>query len=257
MTNKIPANEQQQIQTEIHALEKRLKKYPPGEIVFYKNAKYFSPFYLHNNIREYLPKSKRALITQLVEKSYWYARIEDLQNHLSLLKLQSELNTTSFSHTERLLDDPCFAPYLSSLFSLSDELSAWASEDFPSDPPFPEKRIHNTAANIKVRSKSEVLITNALYTHQIPFRYECMITLGFHKLHPDFTIRHPATGKIYLWEHYGTADDPRYMNDSLDKQKLYIANGFIPSTNLILTYETQNTPLTMDTIERVIREYFL
>ena len=100
-------------------------------------------------------------------------------------------------------------------------------------------------------------ITNALYTHQIPFRYECMITLGFHKLHPDFTIRHPATGKIYLWEHYGTADDPRYMNDSLDKQKLYIANGFIPSTNLILTYETQNTPLTMDTIERVIREYYL
>jgi len=62
------------------------------------------------------------------------------------------------------------------------------------------------------RYKSEVFIDMALFTNNIPFRYECALELGHSTLYPDFTIRHPKTGEICYWEHFGLMDDPSYRN---------------------------------------------
>lgn len=35
-------------------------------------------------------------------------------------------------------------------------------------------------------------------------------------IHPDFTVRHPITGKRIYWEHFGMMDDQEYRNDGFE-----------------------------------------
>ena len=38
---------------------------------------------------------------------------------------------------------------------------------------------------------------------------------------------------------------------------MYCENGIIPGINLILTYETKENPLSIDQVEKIVKEYFL
>lgn len=96
-----------------------------------------------------------------------------------------------------------------------------------------------------------------LYINQIPFRYECSLTLGETTLFPDFTIRHPQTGDIYYWEHFGLMDKPIYIQNTYSKLQLYTSHGIIPTIQLITTYETKDYPMDVDTINKIIQHYFL
>ena len=96
-----------------------------------------------------------------------------------------------------------------------------------------------------------------LYQNQIPYRYECGLQLGEHIIYPDFKIKHPFSGKPYYWEHFGQMDIPEYYNKACTKMQLYISNGYIPSINLITTFETQKHPLVAEDINRIIQTYFL
>ena len=113
------------------------------------------------------------------------------------------------------------------------------------------------ASDLKVRSKSEAMIAMLLHLNAIPYRYECALSLGGVTLFPDFTIRHPGTGALYYWEHFGLMDDPTYAKNAGSKLSLYAANGIIPSVHLITTYETKAYPLSAGMIEHLISYYFL
>lgn len=53
-------------------------------------------------------------------------------------------------------------------------------------------------------------------------------------------------------------DDPKYVSESVCRKiKLYSDNGIIPSVNMIFTFETKSHPLSIETVEQIIREYFL
>lgn len=43
----------------------------------------------------------------------------------------------------------------------------------------------------------------------------------------------------------------------VQKLRIYLQNGYIPTVNLILTFETRQVPLGYDTVFRVIRDYFM
>ena len=101
------------------------------------------------------------------------------------------------------------------------------------------------------------MIDMFLYTSQIPFRYECALHLEDTTVFPDFTIRHPKTGALFYWEHFGRMDDPSYYKDVFSKLQLYTSHGIIPSINLITTYETKENPLSSEVIEKIIEHYFL
>ena len=48
-----------------------------------------------------------------------------------------------------------------------------------------------------------------------------------------------------------------HIANACNKIKLYCRNGIVPSVNLILTYETKESPLDIETIEQMIKEYFV
>jgi hypothetical protein len=65
-----------------------------------------------------------------------------------------------------------------------------------------EGRIHRTLADVMVRSKSEVIISNMLFEREIPFEYEKPLYAPDGSFYlPDFTIL--WRGERFFWEHLG------------------------------------------------------
>ena len=73
-------------------------------------------------------------------------------------------------------------------------------------------------------------------------------------VYPDFTILSKRIGKIIYWEHAGRMDDSYYVNDFVKKLNTYVMNGLLPGKDVILTYETQNNPLEIGVVKRMIKE---
>lgn len=94
------------------------------------------------------------------------------------------------------------------------------------------------------------------YDKNIPFRYEAVLELGGIILYPDFTIKHPYTGEIIYWEHFGMMDNQTYSRNTANKLSTYISNGIIPSINLITTYETSKEPLNFNTVKKLVEMHF-
>lgn len=152
---------------------------------------------------------------------------------------------------------PEYRELLKDYFKPVDEaMEQWSNEPYEKNPKYPEDLIHQSTSGNYVRSKSESLIDTMLYMKGIPFRYECALELGDTIIYPDFTIRHPKTGKLYYWEHFGRMDKTDYAQNAFSKQRLYAAHGIIPSHQLITTYETKEKPLSSSEIEKVIEYYF-
>lgn len=123
--------------------------------------------------------------------------------------------------------------------------------------PHPENLIYKNISGNTLRSKSEMMIDLCLYMHKIPYQYECPLQLGTATLYPDFTLRHPETGKYFYWEHFGLMDNPKYIDTTFSKLRLYTCQGIIPGIQLITTYETKENPLNTEVIEKIIEHYFL
>lgn len=140
---------------------------------------------------------------------------------------------------------------------MSKELSDWTFAPFEQSSKFPEQLVHKSPSGHFVRSKSEAMIDTLLYLKKLPFRYECALHLDNVTLYPDFTIRHPKSGKTFYWEHFGLMDDPNYSKNAYFKLQTYTSHGIIPSIHLITTYETKEHPLTSDFIEKILQYYFL
>ena len=51
-------------------------------------------------------------------------------------------------------------------------------------------------------------------------------------------------------------DAPEYVKKAIDKLKKYFTNGLIPGYNLILTFESSDSPLDFETVNFTIKQYF-
>ena len=152
-----------------------------------------------------------------------------LRHHKNISNRAESMVAEMSGYQELLL--PYFKP-------ISEELNDWEKQDYNSNKKYPEQLIHKASNGKLVRSKSEVLIDMALYTNRIPFRYECELQMGDSIIYPDFTIRHPKTGEVYYWEHFGMMGDIFYIKNACAKMQLYATNGITPGIDLIMTFET-------------------
>ena len=134
-------------------------------------------------------------------------------------------------------------------------IAAWESYEYEPKAFREDGPVHYTQKHERVRSKSEVLIANALYQAKIPYRYECPLRLGDHVIHPDFTILRMRDRKEVYWEHLGLIDDAEYRNHVLRRIREYEKNGIFPGTRLILTTETFRAPFHLGIAESMIGEY--
>lgn len=246
-----------QLDAKIKSLQSQLSAFPEGKLFCTCNGKYQKWYQSNGHNHIYIPKKKRQLAQELAAKKYVSLLIEDLQNEKNAINFY--LKHHKSGNAEQLFEDE--SPYRELLLPFftpnSEEICQWMNEIYEKKSDYPEQLIYKTGSGNFVRSKSEVMIDMFLYINKIPFRYECALKLKSVTIYPDFTIKHPKTGEIYYWEHFGLMDDPSYYKNAYTKMQLYTSNGIIPSINLITTYETKANPLNPDMIQKIIEHYFL
>lgn len=125
-----------------------------------------------------------------------------------------------------------------------------------------EGLIHRTAAGVAVRSKSEVIVADALTAAGHFYHYEAPLTLSGHTRYPDFTINDEVSGRTVYWEHLGMLENERYRRDWERKLAWYRAGGVLPDTEgagpkgiLVTTTESSTAGFDSATVQAIIRKH--
>lgn len=249
--------ERHRLDEQMKLIEAQLEQLPDGKLICKRNEKRYKWYCNKDGKLTYIPKKERKFAEALAAKKYLEHLHEDLLHEKNAIEFY--IRHHKEGNAERMLTQmPEYQELLNPYFKVqSEELYEWQKSPYDYNKKYSENLKHKTASGNVVRSKSEVLIDMALYKYKIPFRYEAPLALGDEIFYPDFTIRHPHTGKEYYWEHFGKMDDKKYANNAISKLRFYVEHGIIPGIQLITTYETAEKPLSLETIEGVIKEYFM
>ena len=120
-----------------------------------------------------------------------------------------------------------------------------------------DKEIYSLGGT-RVRSKSEGDLDDMFADLGVPKRYEYPVILWDGRvIYPDFMLLNVRTRKEYLWEHLGSVDDPAYMRRNTDRINDLIMSGWIPGDNLIISMESDVTPLNINIAKEVARKVLL
>jgi len=250
--------EAKRLQKRISQLDTQIRKLPEGKLYCSRDGEGFK-WHQHTEEKDYhLGRKKRRLLEAMAKKTYLTLLKEDLEHEKRAIDFYLRHHKPRPWKSERLTTEkPQYQELLLPVFeSKNQKFQEWVNSPYQTNPTNKEQLIHDTPTNIKVRSKSEALIAMVLHNNQIPWRYECELQLGTHTYYPDFTILHPKTGEIFYWEHWGMIDTPSYSQYAFNKMQIYSSHGIYPSFQLITTYETKDSPLTLNTIEKIIKDNF-
>ena len=241
----------------IQEVTKQLKSCPRGTL---QNGKYKNkPFLVHNSKvngkrRRIRIDPTSELCAALVKKYILTDELKQLRSnlraleHLLQLYKDFDLSASGVKLCECFpsLNQACIHDAL-----IDKESTEWANEPYEQSDFMPEVKVHTTSRGLKVRSKSEALIAEKLYQHNIPFRYEQILRIDNFSFAPDFTIRR-ADGKIFIWEHEGLTNKKAYLEKQLRKSQIYATQGIVPWDNFIVTYDNTNGDIDLRIVESEI-----
>lgn len=236
----------------IASAQQEIGSAPEGEIICIRDKTRDRVYCVRYGKRTYINKKDRKRAKALALKKYRKYQVQEWTQELALLEM--ELRQDKSRSTRTLLKNPIMRELLSDMLN---EGIRWAHEAYPSNLAYPEQKIYTSAGGMKVRSKSEWMICSIYERYKIPFRYECALEVGGHTYYPDFTIRHPRTGALYIHEHFGIMDDDHYLDDALNKLRIYVRNGWLPMDRLLITSESLSQPFDIRQMEHMIYGIFV
>lgn len=207
--------------------------------------------------RKYLKKSQSSLIKALCQKDYDEKVLDAAEKelkHLSKIQKDYEKGICEDVYQQLIPERRKWVEPI----ELSDEefVAQWLNQTYPRKAFRDGTPEYYTDNGERVRSKSEILIANALHKNNIPYRYESPLYLnGMGTIHPDFTVLNVRERKEYYWEHMGKMDELEYIENALQRIDFYEKNNIFPGSQLILSHETLNNPINSRAIEKMIIHY--
>lgn len=206
---------------------------------------------------KYLRKSEKELARRLAQKDYDQKIVkelnEDIDKSEEFLAYVSKYNLSAiFDQLHPLrqqLIDPIIIP-------TEEYASKWRKIEYQRMDFKEDAAEFYTDAGERVRSKSEIIIANKLFSVGIPYRYEYPIWFASGRtVHTDFYCLNIRTRQEFVWEHFGMMDNAEYVNAAVRKIAEYQQNGYLPGKNMIATFETSEVPINVRNIETMISEY--
>ena len=247
------------MEAELARLENEFKGLPCGSLRCTSN-KGTDQFYING---KYVSKKQMDTVRGIVQRDYYEKLKPVIKKRLRILR-EMELSYTAheiencfnkFCKARRMLITPVFE-------TVEEKIQRFLEEEYEPGL-FDDDNTTEffTVKGERVRSKSEVLISEHLNRYGIPYRYEKPIELlDWNKTvicRPDFTVMNKRTGKIFLYEHLGKMDDENYIAANIRKLDLYKKNGYLLGDKLIVTHETSKSPLNVKVLDFYIKTYFI
>ena len=248
------------LQEIIQIKEKEIRTAPKGIVNIVQSGNRTQYYYKNNSSdtnKRYLKVSEKGLVRDLCQKDYNEKVLAAAKAEYAMLqKVKIQYQKGTYEDVYDKLSDcrkkmVCPLNISDDEFVLNWENVEYAPKGFRADAPE-----YYTDRGERVRSKSEILIANALYKYHIPYRYEYPLVLkGFGRIHPDFMVLNVRLRKEFFWEHMGMMDDADYAEDALQRIHMYEKNDIFPGKKLILSHETMKNPLSTTHIEKLIMHY--
>ena len=240
-----------------------LGKAPEGHLQYSTSKRTNTIQYFHrtdpkSTHGKYIPVSKRKLAVSLAQKDYMKRLLPVAQKEQTLIEnLLSFYNSTmTMEELYKSLPEPCRRLVTPVEPSEDEYIQTWYAVEYEHKEFCEDAPEYYAANGVRMRSKSELLIADCLLRLNVPFRYECPLTLeGCGTIHPDFTVLNVSQRKTLYWEHLGMMDVPEYAESAVSRIGHYIRNNIIPGDELILTYETKAIPLHTLQAEKLIKHY--
>jgi len=238
-----------------------LSKRPEGALrIAYRkgNAQYYHILSDEKYAGTYISKSQVELISGLAQKRYEEKIIRLLTKRLNqlhnILKDYDDNEVENVYIQEGEKRNRLISPIEP---TWEEKLKSWLEEPYQGKEFMEGTPLILTEKGERVRSKSEKLIADYLCKNGIHYKYEKPLYLkGFGTVYPDFTILSPRTGDEIYWEHEGKIDDPNYAKKAVKKIMTYEKNSLKQGERLILSFETQDTILNTQDLDRIVRLYF-
>ena len=134
---------------------------------------------------------------------------------------------------------------------------AWLDQKFTSKEFEEDAPEYYTQNGMRVRSKSEIIISDRYASRGVPQLYELPININGKVFHPDFTLLNVRTREMFIHEHFGMMDDPVYVKNAIEKIMEYRKAGYYIGVNFIVTFETSKHPLDLKELDTLIDRYLL
>lgn len=123
-----------------------------------------------------------------------------------------------------------------------------------------DRLINRTLRGEDVRSKSELIIANMLYSNGIDYEYEPVLELNGETRRPDFVIYDDDSGETYYWEHLGMCTNRGYREDWKRKEHWYRKNDILPHREgggkngiLLTSRDTKKGGINSEKIEKLVK----
>lgn len=243
--------------------KKSLRSAPTKGHLRIANRKKGSPqFYLVTKTGDtkgrYLSKKNAALIKACCQRDYdkqVLTRTAKLQQKITALIETARANSVQTIFADSPIRRANITPYI-----LSDKEFAqkWQTAPFKGKPFSNDAPEIYTERGERVRSKSEKIIADKLFSLGIPYRYEAPLHLKLRTgksitFHPDFTILDVTARREIILEHFGMMDNPDYANHAVEKLSAYAKNGYLLGDNFLITMESSEHPLDARGFERMVQ----
>ena len=240
--------------------EERIGKAPEGKLRISKSngyVRFYNVTAKGSKNGKYINSKAADLVRQLAQKEYDNEVLEKISKELYCLDLyENAVKKGTFENVYDTLSE--IRKELIQPIYLSDEdfIKNWLDRKYEKMGFADGEPAYDTVVGTRVRSKSEALISNSLERWEVPQLYEVPLILkGYGKVRPDFMVLNVRTRQEYIWEHLGMLDDPVYLEKAMKKIEAYIANGYIPGINLIITFESSKHPLDLKTVDKLIETF--
>lgn len=243
--------------------EQEVSGAPEGTVHICEFNKRIQYYVKKDGKRNYIRESDRKLVKELCQKDYDQKILRSARKELKQLEklyafYSDPEQETAFEDIYEQMDERRKSFITPVLLSDEEYIRRWNAVEyerkgFREDAPelFTEK-------GERVRSKTELLIANALNKYGIPYRYEYPLMLrGYGLIHPDFTVLNVRKRKEIYFEHMGMMDDEEYREEAFRRITAYEKNGLFPGDKLVLTHETLKNPVNSRILEMIIEQYFL
>ncbi len=210
-----------------------------------------------NGRRIYLVKSQLELIRPIVQKEYELKINKAL--HQQRERLDRFIRNYDINDILEIYDSTCKAKQclIKPIITPDEEyIEKWLKSNPGSQNTYTANTTFTTMNGEMVRSKSEKIIADTLLKEKIPYQYEPRLALegGVTKT-PDFAILNVRKRKTIYWEHFGRLSDRDYCFDNLNKLMLYEKSGYKLGDNLIISMESEKTPLDIRIVHDNIKRY--
>ena len=239
--------------------EQSLKKAPAGTLMLSSSNGSVQYYRKTENGKEYIGKKKKRLLAALAQKDYdrAFCRAAEKERR-QLEKIMELLQDSKIEEIFDKLPEPRKALVQPRLLSDERYAEQWQKEEYVGNEYPGEFQIYTTERGEKVRSKSEKILADKLFSMGIPYRYEYPLRLkGYGTVYPDFTLLKVSTREEVYLEHFGMMDDAQYSQKAIAQLQAYARNNIYPGKNLLLTFETSQTAPDMKIVETMLQEFIL